>query len=78
MKKALFALSVLAMTGLADTADAREWCANYGREGRESCHFTSMRQCLAFVQGLGGTCRPSQYSGDWRRRGGNTYRRYYR
>jgi hypothetical protein len=78
MKKALLVLSMLAMSGLGSPAEARQWCANYGPHGRENCHFSSMRQCLAYVQGLGGTCRPSQYSGYDRRRGRDSYGRRYR
>jgi hypothetical protein len=74
MKKILIAASFLAMTGAAMPAHAASnWCANYGRDGRENCHFTTLQQCQAFIQGLSGSCRPSQYRSSQRRRGPETY-----
>jgi hypothetical protein len=75
MKKTLIAASFFAMaaTTAMPAHAASNWCANYGRDGRENCHFSSFRQCQAFIQGLGGSCRPSQYRSSHRRRGRETY-----
>jgi hypothetical protein len=63
MKRAFLILVLLAANGSANAAQGQSrWCAEYGRDGRENCHFTSFSQCQAFVQGLSGWCRPSQYS----------------
>ena len=70
MRKAILALSLLVIAGFASPAQARsQWCAQiYGEGGRESCWFTSLRQCQESVSGRGGFCRPSQYSYDTKRR----------
>ena len=36
------------------------WCAYYSAWSY-SCGFTSFRQCLATVSGVGGACRPNPY-----------------
>ena len=39
------------------------WCANYGGRdyGASSCGSTSLKQCLATLWGVGGTCNPNPY-----------------
>jgi hypothetical protein len=53
-----------ATLGTASLADVRPaqaaevvypWCAYYGRTTR-NCGFVSFRQCLATIQGIGGSC----------------------
>jgi hypothetical protein len=72
MKTTTIALLLLVTAAMPAQA-ASNWCANYGRDGRENCHFNTLQQCLAFVQGLTGTCRPSQYRGLSRRMHPQTY-----
>jgi hypothetical protein len=66
MIKTVIAIVLLLAAAMPAEA-ASNWCANFGRDGRENCHFTTFQQCLAFVQGLTGSCRPSQYRGLSRR-----------
>jgi uncharacterized membrane protein len=56
-----------AMTTPAAPAST-EWCAVY-RTGSENCYFTTEKQCLDNVSGLGGFCRMSYYSAAQSRRG---------
>ena len=48
---------MLAMVAPSSAAVAA-WCAVYQNGGR-NCGFTSQRQCLANISGIGGTCYPS-------------------
>ena len=36
------------------------WCAYYG-PWSYNCGFTTFRQCLATISGVGGACRPNPY-----------------
>lgn len=48
-------------------ADPYKWCAQYGASGNggRNCGFTTYRQCMATVSGIGGFCEPNQfYTGD--------------
>jgi hypothetical protein len=46
----------------AQTAYDYPWCALRGdRSGGQSCYFTSYRQCMQTLSGIGGTCIPSPY-----------------
>jgi uncharacterized protein DUF3551 len=73
------AIAFLLLVSAAIPAQAQSnWCANYGRDGRENCHFVTFQQCLVFIQGLNGTCRPSQYRGLSRRSYPRSYGSLYR
>jgi len=37
------------------------WCAYYG-PWSYNCGFTTFRQCLATISGVGGACRPNPYA----------------
>jgi len=54
------------------------WCALYGsRSGAQSCYFTSWEQCMATLEGIGGTCiRSPYYRGPDYRGPDRPYRRY--
>lgn len=54
------------------------WCALYGdRSGAQSCYFTSWEQCMATLDGIGGTCiRSPYYRGPDYRGPDRPYRRY--
>jgi hypothetical protein len=54
-------IGALALT-FSVQADAREypWCAHYGSMFEDvavNCGFDTFQQCLATIQGVGGTCR---------------------
>jgi hypothetical protein len=61
----LAAAAVTAVVGLASAgreAQARDYayCAVAGgRDGYENCGYSSLRQCLASVSGVGGHCQPN-------------------
>lgn len=45
-------------------ADPYKWCAQYGGfwgTGGRNCGFTTYRQCMATVSGIGGACEPNQF-----------------
>jgi hypothetical protein len=67
MRMALGALVVLGTLGTAAPSFAQSaydypWCALRGaRGGGQSCYFTSYRQCMASLEGIGGSCIHSPY-----------------
>jgi hypothetical protein len=77
MKKTAIAFLLLVSAAIPAQAQSN-WCANFGRDGRENCHFVTFQQCMAFVQGLMGTCRPSQYRGVSKRTYPKNYGSLYR
>jgi hypothetical protein len=60
MKVFLFALAIAAATALGTPAQAQNypWCAQYGRGtgGAMNCGFSTYRQCMEDVSGIGGFC----------------------
>jgi Protein of unknown function (DUF3551) len=69
MRKILATLTLAgaAALGAADTSFAQSaydypWCALRGsRSGGQSCYFTSYRQCMESLSGIGGSCIRSPY-----------------
>src|SRR5215475_7835411 len=60
--KVMVAALVMMPAALTQTSNA-QWCAEYSAGGGgESCGFSSFEQCQASVSGIGGFCRPGQYS----------------
>lgn len=60
----MLALGVLALAAsLAPTGQARaegRWCAESGgRSAYTNCGYYTFQQCLAAVNGVGGSCRPN-------------------
>jgi len=48
--------------GAAQTPYDYPWCAVRGdRSAAQSCYFTSYRQCMARLRGIGGTCVRNLY-----------------
>jgi Protein of unknown function (DUF3551) len=48
----------------AQSAYSYPWCARYpARLGATSCYFTSYRQCMTTISGIGGYCFQSPYYG---------------
>ena len=48
----------------ASSSQAQEypWCAQYGsRDGGSNCGFTTWRQCMDTVSGVGGYCRENLF-----------------
>ncbi|HMJ44627.1 MAG TPA: DUF3551 domain-containing protein [Pseudolabrys sp.] len=74
MSKYLYAALVLAsLTATwATPAAAVEypWCAQYGWSGQggRNCGFSTYRQCMATVSGIGGYCERNQFYQGRRRR----------
>jgi hypothetical protein len=76
MSKYIFAAVALACAWTAipvTPAAAIEypWCAQYGYSGQggRNCGFSTYRQCMATVSGIGGSCERNQfYQGRPRRR----------
>jgi len=61
---ALLAVGVLvqAQPSSAQSPYDYPWCALRGdRSGAQSCYFTSYRQCMASLRGIGGTCIRNPY-----------------
>ena len=59
VKRLTLVLGILiAATALCRQAQAQNypWCAYYNGLGGTNCGFTSFAQCMATVQGIGGTC----------------------
>ena len=63
MTKLLIATAALALLAAFNVPSARAeieypWCAYYGHFGTQAtnCGFTSYRQCMATVSGIGGYC----------------------
>jgi hypothetical protein len=60
-------LAGTAVLGAADMSFAQSaydypWCALRGsRSGGQSCYFTSYRQCMESLSGIGGSCIRSPY-----------------
>jgi len=72
MPKIIYAAVLLAAAMAASPAAATEypWCAQYGASGQggRNCGFSTFRQCLATVSGIGGFCERNQfYQGRGRR-----------
>lgn len=67
MRIVIAALAGLIAGLAAETAhaDKYRWCAQYsGRAGGSSnCYFVTLQQCQAAVSGVGGFCRPSNFTG---------------
>lgn len=67
MSKYLYAAVVLACAWTAipvtPAAAAIEypWCAQYGWRGGRNCGFSTYRQCMATVSGIGGSCERNQF-----------------
>ena len=68
MKTSLLTLSASAFVAIAAVAatpsraeTAYPWCAvsSTGGLGQPLCHFATLDQCMAFLSGLAGTCRPN-------------------
>jgi uncharacterized protein DUF3551 len=66
------AILLLALAGLAVVSQAHPgaaqsaydypWCALRGdRSGAQSCYYTSYRQCMTALSGIGGSCIQSPY-----------------
>jgi hypothetical protein len=58
--------SLTAATAVVQPAEAATeypWCAQYGRwgGGGRNCGFTSYRQCMATVSGIGGFCVRNEF-----------------
>ena len=46
----------------AQSAYSYPWCALYGdRSGAQSCYFSTYAQCMATIDGIGGSCIRSPY-----------------
>jgi Protein of unknown function (DUF3551) len=55
--------TLIVMPALLTQTSHAQWCAEYSAGGGgESCGFSTFQQCQASVSGVGGFCRPSQYS----------------
>lgn len=68
MSKSVFAALALACVWIAlpvTPAAAIEypWCAQYGYSGQggRNCGFSTYRQCMATVSGIGGYCERNQF-----------------
>lgn len=64
MRNAIAAAAALFVVFSAAPAGAIEypWCAEYGyRGGATNCGFTTYRQCLETVFGIGGYCRENPF-----------------
>ena len=61
----LLLLVMLACSPSAQAApyDPYPWCAVYGGSfsGASNCGFKTLRQCMATVSGIGGSCEPNQF-----------------
>ena len=60
----LIAAAVLGETAVtsAQPASSYPWCGRTGRDlGATSCYFTSYRQCMTTISGIGGFCYESPY-----------------
>jgi hypothetical protein len=61
----LSASAFVAIAAVAATPSRAEteyrWCAvsSTGGLGQPLCHFVTLDQCMAFLSGLAGTCRPN-------------------
>jgi Protein of unknown function (DUF3551) len=83
MRKILATLALAAAaagtadTGFAQSAYDYPWCALRGsRSGGQSCYFTSYRQCMDSLSGIGGSCIRSPYYRGPEPRRGQSYVRY--
>jgi hypothetical protein len=61
MRLWLFVLAIcVSLVGTGQRAEAQSypWCADYGANGAggTNCGFTTLRQCLDTVSGIGGFC----------------------
>jgi hypothetical protein len=62
----LVSIALATMVLATTDAGAAQWCAFYTSKamgGSENCGFTTIEQCQAQVQGLGGWCRPNPFPG---------------
>jgi Protein of unknown function (DUF3551) len=67
-----------ATPGLAQSAYDYPWCALRGDRGGggQSCYFSSYRQCMQTISGIGGTCIRSPYYHGPQPRREQRYERY--
>ena len=64
VQSAVVAAVLIAATSASQAQSAYDypWCAlRAGRSGGQSCYFTSYRQCMETLSGIGGSCIPSPY-----------------
>jgi Protein of unknown function (DUF3551) len=68
MKSLLFVTGIILAAGMLSTPAAAQnypWCAYYSGSGGggTNCGFTTFEQCMATVNGIGGSCeRNTQYT----------------
>ena len=65
MKRVLLLMPML-VTALAFAAPAHAeiyypWCANYCCGGGSNCGFSTFKQCMATLSGIGGFCDPNPF-----------------
>jgi hypothetical protein len=59
---------VVSHDSFAQSAYDYPWCATYTKtSGAVSCYYTSFRQCMATMSGIGGTCVRNPYDSAERR-----------
>ena len=59
---ALLGLVAQTLPSAAQSAYDYPWCALRGdRSGAQSCYYTSFRQCMVSLGGIGGSCIRSPY-----------------
>jgi hypothetical protein len=59
---AVLGLVAQTLPSAAQSAYDYPWCALRGdRSGAQSCYYTSFRQCMASLSGIGGSCIRSPY-----------------
>lgn len=59
---AVLGLVAQTLPSTAQSAYDYPWCALRGdRSGAQSCYYTSFRQCMASLSGIGGSCIRSPY-----------------
>ena len=57
-----FLLAICVVTAAIDTrAEAQNypWCAHYNMRDGATCGFTTFKQCMATIRGIGGFCDPN-------------------
>jgi hypothetical protein len=74
--KVIVAALVMIPAVLTQTPASALWCAQYSGDRGENCGFSTFEQCQATVSGIGGFCRPSQYSNPGYASAGRKKRRY--
>ena len=81
MKSLLVAGTVLVAATATTRTEAQNypWCAYYGRRDGTNCGFTTFKQCMATVSGIGGFCNiNTQYVPPPGPHGPTVYRRHKR